>query len=77
MRKWILTKLILGYVNGLLEKYKSDVSTVRGTLILWIARLETVANCFKSFLQKLDDGKLDETEVDETMDSIGNLVKNW
>ena len=77
MMKWIVKKVIVGKVNDLLDEYKCDVSNVKNTLIVWVARLEAIINCFKGLLQKLDDGKLDSDEIDQVVEEINILLKNW
>ena len=77
MCAWIVKKVIMGKVNDLLEEYKGDVSKVKDTLQLWIARLEKILSCFKSLLTKLDDGKIDDEEIDETAAEVENLIKEW
>lgn len=77
MCAWIVKKVIMGKVNDLLEEYKGDVSKVKDTLQLWIARLEKILSCFKSLLTKLDDCKIDDEEIDETAAEVENLIKEW
>ena len=77
MCTWIVKKVIMGKVNDLLEEYKGNVSKVKDTLQLWIARLEKILSCFKSLLTRLDDGKIDDEEIDETAAEVENLIKEW
>lgn len=77
MLKWIIKKVIIGKVNGILSEYKDDIVTVKNTLILWTARLEKVVLCFKGLLKKIDDGKLDADEVDEAIADIEVVIKGW
>jgi len=77
MIKWFVTKVIIGKVNDLLDEYKSDVNKVKDTLQVWIARLEKILSCFKSTLAKLDDGKIDADEIDQTVAEIEAVIKEW
>lgn len=77
MIKWFVTKVIIGKVNDLLDEYKSDVNKVKDTLQVWIARLEKILSCFKSTLAKLDDGKIDTDEIDQTVAEIETVIKEW
>ena len=77
MLKWAIKKYIVGKVNGLLDQYKGDVDKVKDTLQVWIARLEKILSCFKSMLAKLDDGKIDADEIDQTVAEIEIVVKEW
>ena len=67
----------MGKVNGLLDQYKGDVDKVKDTLQVWIARLEKILSCFKSTLAKLDDGKIDADEIDQTVAEVEIVVKEW
>ena len=77
MLKWLAKKVIVGKLNDVLDLYKDDVSKVKGILQLWIARLEKILNCFKSLLAKLDDGKIDADEIDQTVAEVEIVVKEW
>lgn len=77
MLKWAIKKYIVGKVNDLLDQYKGDVDKVKDTLQVWIARLEKILSCFKSMLAKLDDGKIDADEIDQTVAEVEIVVKEW
>ena len=77
MLKWAIKKYIVGKVNDLLDQYKGDVDKVKDTLQVWIARLEKILSCFKSMLAKLDDGKIDADEIDQTVAEVETVVKEW
>ena len=77
MFKWIAKKFIIGKVNDLLDEYKGNVAKVKSTLQLWLARLEKVLACLNKTLSKLDDGKLDEEELKQTVDDVTALVREW
>ena len=70
MLNWIVKKVILGKLNGLLGK-------VREVLTLWIGRIEKILNCFKSMLAMLDDNQLDSDEVQKSLDEVKALVKDF
>ena len=73
MIMWAVKKYVIGKVNKVLDQYKDNVDKMRDTLTVWIVRLEKVLSCFKGLLAKLDDGKLDNEEVDETIKYSGEL----
>lgn len=75
--KKIITWWLCRKINDLLDQYKDNVSKVRETLKVWIARLEKIMSCFKSLLAKLDDGKIDGDEIDQTVAEIEIVVKAW
>lgn len=77
MIKWAIKKYIIGKLNDMLDLYKDDVSRVKGILQVWITRLERILNCFKSLLAKLDDGKIDSEEIDQTAAEVEIVVKEW
>ena len=77
MIKWFAKRYVIGMLNDMLDQYKDDISKVRQTLQVWIARLEKILSCFKSMLAKLDDGKIDSDEIDQTVSEIDTLIKEW
>ena len=77
MIKWIAKKFIIGKVNDLLEEYQDNIGKVKSTLLIWTERLEKVLACLKKALAKLDDGKIDEEELQQAVDDVTSLVKEW
>lgn len=77
MCKWIVQKVIVGKINDLLDQYKDNVSKVRETLKIWIARLDKILFAFRSLLEKLDDGKIDADEIDQTVAEVEEVIKSW
>ena len=77
MLKWIVQKVIVGKINDLLYQYEDNVSNVRETLKVWIARLDKILYAFRSLLEKLDDNKIDSEEIDQTVGDVESVIKNW
>ena len=77
MIKWAIKKYVISKVNSLLDQYKDNIDKVKDTLQTWIARLEKILSCFKSTLAKLDDGKIDNEEIDQTVAEVEEVVKSW
>ena len=77
MIKWLVKKYVLGMVNDVLDMYKSDVSKVTTTLATWIARLEKVLNLLKCLNTRVEDGKIDEEEVEASIGQVASIVKEW
>ena len=77
MFKWIAKKYIMSKVNGLLDERKADVERFRANVAKWAARLRNVLACLESALAKLDDGKLDENEIKQTVAAVQELVEEW
>lgn len=70
-------KYVLGAVNDLLMEYKEDVNKVTTTLNLWIERLEKIANLLRRIGARVDDGKIDDEEIEVSVDEISDVIKGW
>ena len=77
MFKWIAKKYIMSKANSLLDEHKADVERFRVVVRKWAARLRNVLACLEGALAKLDDGKLDDDEVKQTVAAVQELVKEW
>lgn len=77
MIKWIIKKVIVGKINDLLDQHKDNVSKVRETLKVWIARLDKILFAFRSLLEKLEDNKIDAEEIDQTVAEVEQVIKEW
>lgn len=69
--------MIISKINGFLDSYKDNVAVAKKTLELWISRLEKILASFKTILAKLDDGKIDEAELDQIAETISKTVKEF
>lgn len=77
MIEFIVKRMICSKVNGLLKKYKDNVSKVKDTLKTWILRIQKVMSCLETLLAKLDDNELTSEEVKQTTDEVTKLIKEW
>ena len=77
MIKYIIRKWILKQINNLLSKYETNILTVRNTLTSWIAKLELIITIFKRTLTRIEDNKLTDEEIDDTISDIENTIKEW
>lgn len=77
MLKYVVRKFLMSKLNSILEKYQEDVLTVRNRLTSMITQLELVITAFKRVLKRLDDGKLTDEEVDETIADVDRIIKEW
>ena len=77
MIKWMTKKYLVGKLNDLLADYKGNVDKASSTITLWISRLEKILACLKSILAKLDDGKIDSAEIDDTVEDVEAVIKAW
>lgn len=77
MIKYLLRKWIIGQLNKLLDQYKDNVLKVRNTLNSWITKLELIVSALKRVLTRIEDNKLDDNEIDDTVEDIENIIKEW
>ena len=77
MIKYIIRKWILNQVNNLLSKYETNILTVRNTLTSWITKLELIITIFKRTLTRIEDNKLTDEEIDDTISDIEKTIKEW
>lgn len=77
MLKYVVRKFLMSKLNSILEKYQEDVLTVRNRLTSMITQLELVITAFKRVLTRLDDGKLTDEEVDETIADVDRIIREW
>ena len=77
MIKYIIRKWILKQINNLLTKYETNILTVRNTLTSWITKLELIITIFKRTLTRIEDNKLTDEEIDDTISDIEKTIKEW
>lgn len=77
MIKYIIRKWILKQINNLLSKYETNILTVRNTLTSWITKLELLITIFKRTLTRIEDNKLTDEEIDDTISDIEKTIKEW
>lgn len=64
-------------INNLLSKYETNILTVRNTLTSWITKLELIITIFKRTLTRIEDNKLTDEEIDDTISDIEKTIKEW
>ena len=77
MIKYIIRKWILKQINNLLSNYETNILTVRNTLTSWITKLELIITIFKRTLTRIEDNKLTDEEIDDTISDIEKTIKEW
>lgn len=77
MKSCIIRKFILKSLNKLLDEYKENVGKARGTVKLWLSRADSIASCLKSLSQKLEDNKLTDDELEQTIEEVKTLIESW
>lgn len=77
MIKYIIRKWILKQINNLLSKYETNILIVRNTLTSWITKLELLITIFKRTLTRIEDNKLTDEEIDDTISDVEKTIKEW
>ena len=77
MIKYIIRKWILNQINNLLSKYETNILIVRNTLTSWITKLELIITILKRTLKRIEDNKLTDEEIDDTISDIEKTIKEW
>ena len=77
MTKYIIRKWILKQINNLLSKYETNILIVRNTLTSWITKLELIITIFKRTLTRIEDNKLTDEEIDDTISDVEKTIKEW
>lgn len=72
-----LKSFITKKLNKLLDEYKDKVQESKKSVDLWLSRAEQITKCLKSLSEKLDDNKIDDKEIEETVSQIKALVEGW
>ena len=77
MVKWIIKKYLVSYVNDILEVNQENIVNIKNVIDTWIGRLQKILECLKTILSKLDDNKLESSEIDESVEAIEKTIKAW
>lgn len=77
MKKWIVSKLILGAINKTLAARAGEAERVWQTFSRWVLRLEQIVRLFRGIIAKLQDGKLDEDEAEALKNDVADVLRNW
>lgn len=70
-------KYIISSLNDLLEKNKSNVEKICVKISYLIEKLSLLIELFKKINSRCSDGKLDDKEVDQTVDEIEKIIKEF
>ena len=73
----LLKKFILKTVNKVLDEHKTNIDKTKETVNLWTTRTKRLLECLESLTHKLDDNQIDDKELEETVQEMTNLVKEW
>ena len=70
-------KYIISAINDLLEKNKENVGYICGKINYWTTKLTVIIELLKKINARCYDRKLDDTEVDQTVEEIEQIVKKF
>lgn len=70
-------KYVISTINDLLDKNKENVGYICEKINFWITKLTLIIELFKKISSRCSDGNLDDKEVDQTVDEIETLIKEF
>ena len=70
-------KYIISSLNDLLDKNKENVGYICEKINYWTTKLSLIIELLKRISSRCSDGKLDDTEVDQTVEEIEKIVKEF
>ena len=70
-------KYIISTINDLLDKNKENVGYICEKINFWTTKLTVIIELLKKINARCSDGKLDDTEVDKTVDEIEQIIKEF
>ena len=70
-------KYVISSLNDLLEKNKENVEKICEKINYWTTKLTIIIELLKKINSRCSDGKLEDEEVDKTVDEIETLIKEF
>ena len=70
-------KYIISDINDLLEKNKENVGYICEKINYWTTKLTIIIELLKRISSRCSDGNLDDTEVDNTVNEIEQIIKEF
>ena len=70
-------KYIISSLNDLLEKNKENVEKICVKISYWIEKLLLIIELLKKINARCSDGKLEDEEVDKTVNDLEKIVKEF
>lgn len=70
-------KYIISAINDLLEKNKDNVGYICEKINYWTTKLSLIIELLKRISSRCSDGNLDDKEVDQTVDEIEKIIKEF
>ena len=70
-------KYVISAINDLLEKNKSNVGYVCEKINYWTTKLTIIIDLLKRISSRCSDGKIDDDEVDQTVEEIEQIIQDF
>ena len=70
-------KYVISTINDLLDKNKENVGYICEKINYWTTKLTIIIELLKKISNRCSDGKLDDDEVDQTVNEIEKIVKDF
>ena len=70
-------KYIISAINDLLEKNKENVGYICEKINYWTTKLTIIIELLKKISSRCSDGKIEDSEVDQTVNEIEKLIKEF
>ena len=70
-------KYIISSLNDLLDKNKENVGYICEKINYWTTKLTVIVELLKRISSRCSDGNLDDTEVDQTVEEIEKIIKEF
>lgn len=75
--KCIVRKLILRKLNQFLDAKRNDVAKAKAQADLWLGRAKMVVQRLEGLSKALEDGKIDDAEINRAVEDIQSMVEAW
>ena len=70
-------KYIISAINDLLDKNKENVGYICEKINYWTTKLTIIIELLKKINARCSDGKLEDNEVDQTVEEIEQIIKEF
>ena len=70
-------KYIISAINDLLDKNKENVGYICEKINYWTTKLTIIIELLKKINARCSDGNLNDDEVDQTVEEIETLIKEF
>ena len=70
-------KYVISTINELLEKNKENVGYICEKINYWTTKLTIIIELLKKISSRCSDGNINDDEVDQTVNEIETLIKEF